>query len=112
MCKWRFHDQLFFVGIRSAKVIAEAFKASSAQPIASDLCLVVQHRVTRCRHFMPGLVVEKCARAFTVHPVAGVKLFDCVGTCDGMVAAALRRMVWPSVNGGVGSEFDRPKAMP
>jgi len=26
-CKWRFHDQLAFVGIRSAKVIANAFSA-------------------------------------------------------------------------------------
>ena len=26
-CKWRFHDQLVFVGIRSAKVIAKAFRA-------------------------------------------------------------------------------------
>jgi hypothetical protein len=26
-CKWRFHDQLAFVGIRSAKVIAKAFRA-------------------------------------------------------------------------------------
>ena len=26
-CKWQFHDQLVFVGIRSAKVIAKAFRA-------------------------------------------------------------------------------------